>query len=269
MPRRLVLTVHPSFIYGGYPYPTGDEKIADEDYEDVFILSLPAFTWFRAPGTSAMREWHYCDLIGKRQMIVIGGGEPTAALGAKPDPWTRGLGIFDITELSWSNSYNASAQPYEQPSIIKQFYSTNPAQPDVWNDLALAAVFATNTTTTDAPNPSPSTNGEGTKSEGGNGPVPGTSTPHNKNVGAIAGGAIGGFIACIIVGLALYSIWRKHRRQPFNQRPIVSELDKTVPAQEMPNNEGYKPMHQLGPAERWELDETGRSVATKYQISDQ
>lgn len=199
-------------------------------------------------------------------MIVIGGGEPTAALGAKKDPWTHGLGIFDITELSWSNSYNASAEPYEQPSIVQQFYSTNPAQPNVWNDLALAAVFATNTTATNATNPSPPTNGEGThQSEGGNGAVPGTSTPHKKNVGAIAGGTIGGFMACIIIALGLYLVWRKRRRQDFHQRPIISELDKTVPAQEMPNGEGYKSMHQLGPAERWELDETGRSVATTYQ----
>ena len=220
----------------------------DKDYEDVFVLSLPAFNWFRASGTSAKRAWHRCDLIGKRQMIVIGGAEPTAALGATPDPWTHGLGIFDMTELSWSNSYNASAQPYEQPSIVKQFYATNSPQPSSWNDPTLAAIFATKSATTTA-KPSPTSTGGSS----------GSPVAHHNNAGAIGGGGLGGLVLlCLLLGLVLLLLRRQRRKQRAHQPRPIPELDKKPAVQEMPNNLNYKPEHQLGPAEPWELSAARR-----------
>lgn len=233
----------------------------DADYEDVFVLSLPAINWFRASGSSAKRAWHYCELIGKRQMLVIGGAEPTATLGATPDPWNHGLGVFDMTELSWSNNYNASSQPYEQPSIVKQYYATNSPRPSVWNDPALAAIFATSTT---AAGSSSSGSGEGSSSSSGTSISPsGSSAPSHKNVGAIAGGVVAGLVAiCILLGLALLLLRRQHHKQRVNEKPPppqpVSELDKNPAAQEMPTD---RSVHQLGPADPWELDATRRSVA--------
>ena len=43
----------------------------DEAYRDVYVLSLPAFRWFRA-GTpdTYRRNGHECSIIGNRHMLV-------------------------------------------------------------------------------------------------------------------------------------------------------------------------------------------------------
>ena len=104
--------------------------IADADdtgYLDVFVLSMPAFRWFKtnAP-TESRRANHFCQIIGQNQMLVMGGRDPSSAGSFWPndaDPWTRGLNIFDMTGLKWTNAYNASAKKYEQPAIVKKYYT--------------------------------------------------------------------------------------------------------------------------------------------------
>lgn len=75
-------------------------------------------------------------------MVSIGGRLPSsrAALGQDPDPWITGLGIFDMTEFAWSDSYRADAAAYEQPKVVKDFYASSYQEP-VWSNAALASVF--------------------------------------------------------------------------------------------------------------------------------
>jgi hypothetical protein len=62
-------------------------------------------------------------------MLVIGGIDPThnASSGSwwegGADPWTHGLGLFDMSALNWTTSYNANAKDYEQPAMVKQYYA--------------------------------------------------------------------------------------------------------------------------------------------------
>ncbi len=52
-------------------------------------------------------------------MLVIGGDDPVPhASGATPDPWTNGLGIYDMSALSWANSYDANAAPYQRAAML-------------------------------------------------------------------------------------------------------------------------------------------------------
>jgi hypothetical protein len=104
---------------------------ADDGYMDVFVLSMPAFRWFKtnAP-TESRRANHFCQVIGQRQMLVIGGRDPSHDSNTDgsfwpndADPWTRGLNIFDMTALKWTNRYNANAKDYEQPAMVKQYYT--------------------------------------------------------------------------------------------------------------------------------------------------
>ena len=225
------------------------------DAESCACQPRSAFKWFRASGVGAKRAWHCCELIGKRQMLVIGGTDPSFPSGTIPDPRKHGLGIFDMTDLSWSSSYNASSKPYEQPPVVKQFYAANSPQPSVWNDPALATIFATNTITTQ---PSSS-------SVGVNIVASGSSAAHRNHTGAIAGGVVGGlFVICILLGLFLFLLRRQRHKQRVDQTsppPIVSELDKNTPAQEMPIDTVHRSILQLGPADPWELDATRKSVA--------
>jgi len=58
-------------------------------------------------------------------MLSIGGRQPSSVMefGAAPDPWTNGLGIFDMTTFDWAHEYNASAAAYEQPQVIQEYYN--------------------------------------------------------------------------------------------------------------------------------------------------
>lgn len=94
-------------------------------------MSMPSFVWFKAGAPSvARRANHFCQVIGKRQMFVIGGRDPahnSATDGSfwpgGADPWTHGLGIFDMSTLSWTTAYDANATDYEQPAMVKQYYA--------------------------------------------------------------------------------------------------------------------------------------------------
>lgn len=84
-----------SFIFGGAVNTAFDLASPDEEgYKDVYILSLPAFRWFKAnAAVDVRRASHTCSVIGKRQMISIGGRLPSSrrSLGREPDPWSSGI----------------------------------------------------------------------------------------------------------------------------------------------------------------------------------
>lgn len=91
------------FVFGGAVNTAFNlASLDDEVYKDVYVLSLPAFRWFKANATvNVRRSSHTCSVNGKRQMISIGGRPPSSrrALGREPDPWSSGIGIFDMTLL--------------------------------------------------------------------------------------------------------------------------------------------------------------------------
>ena len=95
----------------------------------VYVLSLPGFVWHEAPHPqSAFREHHACITV-KNQMISIGGHtgdnkrDHLGRVDVTPDPWPNGIGIFDMTNLSWGIQYNAEAPPYATPQLIRDWYN--------------------------------------------------------------------------------------------------------------------------------------------------
>lgn len=196
-------------------------------------------------------------------MLSIGGfpldktNKPTS-VPESTDPWTNGIGIFDMTEMNWSSSYDASALPYEQSMPVKQYYSSNP-EPPTWNDPALAGVFAKSS--------SNSTN----KSS--------SSEHHGTNTGAIVGGVIGGLAGiCAILALALFFLRRKRRQSRDKRQPSSNAAEETTkyhPVHEMPaepkyNELGPTPDHELGtdPAPAGELEAAPLSPIKELDASD-
>jgi glycosidase len=57
------------------------------------------------------------------------------------NPWPNGLGIFDMTTLSWTKGYDPDALAYERPSLVSQFYTDNSRYPTVWGDPELESIF--------------------------------------------------------------------------------------------------------------------------------
>lgn len=105
----------------------GGERPADNvGFDDIYILTIPGFVWFQVTYNSVSpRTGHTCEVVGKRQMIVVGGiSAPLMSPSwTDHDPFYQGLGIFDLTDLTWASSYNASAAPYVAPKMVKDWYA--------------------------------------------------------------------------------------------------------------------------------------------------
>jgi hypothetical protein len=92
----------------------------------MYILTLPGFHWERLDGVdSPLRNDHSCAVVGNRQVLSWGGYHGAMGSGSEEeeeDPFHQGIGIFDMTTLEWSNSFNASASAYRTPDLIQDWY---------------------------------------------------------------------------------------------------------------------------------------------------
>lgn len=57
-------------------------------------------------------------------MLSIGGLDASVKnADVMADPMAQGLEIFDLTEMAWSDRYDADAAPYKTPQVVKDWYS--------------------------------------------------------------------------------------------------------------------------------------------------
>lgn len=67
-----------------------------------------------------------CAVGGQRQMITVGGINRSVGQSVKffanKDPFPQGIGIFDMTELKWTDNYNPSAAAYQTPDAVQAWY---------------------------------------------------------------------------------------------------------------------------------------------------
>ena len=135
-------------MHGGTVWGDWDTSLG---LDSVYVLSLPAFHWQQANYTPQyVRFGATCNVIN-RQMIVVGGNIMTQQAisennGTWPysvvDPWPQGLGVFDITDMEWKDSYDAGAGPYRTPEMVKQYYASHPRySSSVLDDTVLRSWF--------------------------------------------------------------------------------------------------------------------------------
>ena len=104
--------------YGGY-------LLGERAYSDVFVLSLPSFTWVKIdhmgnPDQALTdgpvgRYLHTCELYGDRQMIVLGGQILFGANVQNNDSCnaTRAaIAILDTTTFEWQQNFNPKPAAY-------------------------------------------------------------------------------------------------------------------------------------------------------------
>ncbi|KAK3985859.1 hypothetical protein QBC44DRAFT_361980 [Cladorrhinum sp. PSN332] len=205
------LTKTPSFIYGGFSKPTSSAS------DKVYVLSLPGFVFFKAAVPSTPRISHACVLAGRRQMLSIGG---TDALSdgyhniLDPYPWLQGLGIFDLSSLNWSSSYDANADEYESPEVVNQWYSREGLRSVAWSSLEVKGLFVEEASD---PNQSTSLDQDSVSAE------------------AIVGAILGGVVFLILLGYT--GCWiarRKKKNRSAFRIPLrmVKELNTTADLQE-------------------------------------
>jgi hypothetical protein len=111
-----------SFIYGG-----GNIDVSEE-WGTVHALSLPGFTWTKVSDSVESignRSDHACVSLGNSQLISLGGldytGNPERNWGTK-DELPRGIGIFNMNNHSWQESYDANAPRYVTHEKIRAWY---------------------------------------------------------------------------------------------------------------------------------------------------
>ncbi|WEW54592.1 hypothetical protein PRK78_000012 [Emydomyces testavorans] len=192
------------YIYGGYGGSDPEEKSSD----DVYILSVPSFTWIKASqGRSEHgRRGHRCVKVFPSQMFVLGGQfiDPTTCLDGGI------IQVFNLNTLEFQNVYEpAKWEDYKVPAVVTALIggdaggNAKVTKPSSWDDDGLATVFAkkyTKTiktyypykaTETSTPTPAPS---------GGGGGLP-------KWVGPVLGVVLG---LILITGLAVtWLLWRR------------------------------------------------------------
>ncbi|KAI1075302.1 hypothetical protein F5B20DRAFT_560305 [Whalleya microplaca] len=118
-----------------------------ETADTCYILSLPSFTWFATHVKSYPRRVQQtCTATGNRQMIMIGGLDPDQYSTdpqnwqASTDPWGQGIGVFDMTELKYTDKYDSDAGQYASPYLVQIYYQKNNRFP-TWDDPRLQTIF--------------------------------------------------------------------------------------------------------------------------------
>jgi hypothetical protein len=102
-------------------------------YDEVYVLSLPSFNWFKADYLAENpRHALTCNHIGGGQIVTIGGLNTTQNgpnnlyndVFNTPDQFTQGLSVFDLNTMSWRSDYSAALKQYTPAAAIQQYYST-------------------------------------------------------------------------------------------------------------------------------------------------
>lgn len=209
------------YYYGGF-----DGIHPDEDfYDDVWVLSLPSFTWTKiSEGTkSHARAGHKCFLPYPDQMMVVGGY--TSLAGTELTCLEDGpIVLFNITSGQWLKKYDPDVfSEYAVPEQVhaaigggsKKATATAPA-PSGWATPALGDVFATTYNASKIKTYWPYTKQQsGNKTEP---PVePPLTEPKTKGVPGWVAPVLGVVLSMVLLSgsILLFCIWRRrihHRR---------------------------------------------------------
>ena len=186
--------------------------------DEVYVLSLPSFVWFKANYTSSdPRIWHTCNVVGNRQMLSIGGINPSAVdlttARNDADPFWEGMKVFDLTALQWTNYYNVTAAPYLAPSVVAAHYAAGSRYPLTWSNKDVQSLFLKATSNSSTPT-EPSTPAESSTSVL---PRPGVPKKSNRSA-AVIGGAVGGVAGVAVLGVAYYLLARKRAHAETRER---------------------------------------------------
>lgn len=83
----------------------------------MYVLSLPSFTWTSIYKGTSPRFGHTCHQVNTRTLLTVG-GIVDFNLSGSCDWEYRGVGVMDISKLTWGSVFNASLDPYEVPELV-------------------------------------------------------------------------------------------------------------------------------------------------------
>ena len=100
-----------SYVYGG-------RGVNSQVFDDIYVLSLPSFIWTKIYQGNSPRHSHSCHRLGSRLMVSVGGISSFNTTAAPCDWETKGVAIFDMSNVTWSSFYDQSAPSYTVPTAV-------------------------------------------------------------------------------------------------------------------------------------------------------
>ncbi|KAJ5355145.1 uncharacterized protein N7496_012357 [Penicillium cataractarum] len=230
---------HNIYIYGGYNGIDLDSAASD----DVYILSLPSFTWIKAysGNNTHGRSGHRCIKVYPDQMLSLGGVHVSST-----DCVEGGIVVnFNLNNLTFEESYDPKKwSDYKVPDIVtakiggSSSGGATTTKPSSWTNSSLAAIFdkkysktittywpynSTNTTSTD------------------------TSTHKSGGLPKWAAAVIGVLVGLFVVALLLFGWWFWRRRRRQRPESVTPSFGKTPGAREADSTEVRQLMYGSGP----------------------
>lgn len=117
-------------VYAGWDGHLGPVSVP---YDEAYVLSLPAFQWFKAPYPAAHpRHAVTCVPVGGSQIMTVGGVDTTQDgpdnlyndVFNTPDPFEQGLAIFDMNAMTFAPSYTANPPTYTGAQVVQHYYAS-------------------------------------------------------------------------------------------------------------------------------------------------
>lgn len=136
-------------------------------------------------------------------MLVVGGHDFTSGPANRywqmQDPFPQGLGLFNMTAMSWVKdyTYHADAQAYKSPQVVEDWYKGRDLSYIPWSSNNVKDIFLAKPVLFD------NSNSNSTASVG---PTT-TTTSGNNKVGRIVGGTVRAFVGTAILLSLIYYVW--------------------------------------------------------------
>jgi hypothetical protein len=210
------------YIYGGASMPP-----LTVGYDDIYILSIPTFTWTKwypdQPGESYPHHSISCNVIAPDQMILIGGTFPNSTICDAPSVFgfhNMDMGKQNSDNAKWV-SFNNTKKTYKVPPEIvaviggdgdggatKRAPDAGFNQPDlsVYFTRVYAATARTATRTI------PTATG---KSKAGS---------SHSSIGPIVGGVVAGVAALAIICVLVFCFLKRRKRNVPPQQPDMQPM---------------------------------------------
>lgn len=231
---------HSIYVFGGW----GETGIGRND-GNVYVLSLPSFTWIRVTLNMDQRSRHKCHLMGNHHMLVVGGIrpdegdlQPDDVVGCDTNPrFSQGLGVFSLNSHDWTTNYDpaAGADPYQIHSTISKviggnaFGGATKSEPDTGFSSDSLRILMNS-----IQQPS---NTSTTRQEPADTDLRRPKSSLRISKGAIVGTAIGTTIcAILVVGIVTYILYRRRHLQ-HKVSSSTSDRSDPGPLQPLPVNE--------------------------------